>query len=83
MKNASVQSFLIQLNAHHITKLVFCSCLLSYLSDMDRIAAPGYIPNLQDILRVRVPTTGIIEYMFDMSKVIFRYATALLHSYHK
>ncbi|KAM4719447.1 guanine nucleotide-binding protein subunit alpha-14-like [Anableps anableps] len=43
-----------------------------YLSDMDRITAPGYIPTVQDILRVRVPTTGIIEYMFDMSKVNFR-----------
>ncbi|XP_012735232.2 guanine nucleotide-binding protein subunit alpha-11 [Fundulus heteroclitus] len=43
-----------------------------YLSDMDRITAPDYIPTLQDILRVRVPTTGIIEYLFDMSKVIFR-----------
>ncbi|MED6273958.1 Guanine nucleotide-binding protein subunit alpha-14 [Characodon lateralis] len=43
-----------------------------YLTDMDRITAPMYIPTLQDILRVRVPTTGIIEYPFDMSKVIFR-----------
>uniref|UniRef100_A0A3B5KUI9 Guanine nucleotide binding protein (G protein), alpha 14 n=1 Tax=Xiphophorus couchianus TaxID=32473 RepID=A0A3B5KUI9_9TELE len=43
-----------------------------YLSDVDRISAPGYIPTVQDILRVRVATTGIIEYMFDMSKVIFR-----------
>ncbi|KAK5618504.1 Guanine nucleotide-binding protein subunit alpha-11 [Crenichthys baileyi] len=43
-----------------------------YLTDMDRITAPGYIPTVQDILRVRIPTTGIIEYMFDMSRVIFR-----------
>ncbi|KAM6902285.1 guanine nucleotide-binding protein subunit alpha-14-like [Xenentodon cancila] len=43
-----------------------------YLSDMDRISASLYIPTLQDILRVRVPTTGIIEYPFDLSKVIFR-----------
>ncbi|XP_054908541.1 guanine nucleotide-binding protein subunit alpha-11-like [Poeciliopsis prolifica] len=43
-----------------------------YLSDVDRIAVPGYVPTLQDILRVRVATTGIIEYMFDMSKVMFR-----------
>ncbi|XP_061589696.1 guanine nucleotide-binding protein subunit alpha-14-like [Cololabis saira] len=43
-----------------------------YLSDMDRISASVYIPTLQDILRVRVPTTGIIEYPFDLSKVIFR-----------
>ncbi|KAF7666461.1 hypothetical protein LDENG_00106610 [Lucifuga dentata] len=43
-----------------------------YLSDLDRITAPFYIPTLQDILRVRVPTTGIIEYPFNLSKVIFR-----------
>ncbi|XP_041666911.1 guanine nucleotide-binding protein subunit alpha-14-like [Cheilinus undulatus] len=43
-----------------------------YLSDLDRITAVPYIPTQQDILRVRVPTTGIIEYPFDLSKVIFR-----------
>ncbi|XP_076613841.1 guanine nucleotide-binding protein subunit alpha-14-like [Chaetodon auriga] len=43
-----------------------------YLSDLDRITALSYIPTLQDILRVRVPTTGIIEYPFDLSRVIFR-----------
>ncbi|XP_041825085.1 guanine nucleotide-binding protein G(q) subunit alpha-like [Melanotaenia boesemani] len=43
-----------------------------YLTDMDRIADPAYIPTLQDILRVRVATTGIIEYPFDLSKVLFR-----------
>uniref|UniRef100_A0A3Q3LLY2 Guanine nucleotide-binding protein subunit alpha n=2 Tax=Labrus bergylta TaxID=56723 RepID=A0A3Q3LLY2_9LABR len=43
-----------------------------YLTDLERIAQPSYIPDLQDILRVRVPTTGIIEYPFDMENVIFR-----------
>ncbi|CAL8322501.1 unnamed protein product [Lota lota] len=43
-----------------------------YLSDLDRITAPSYIPTLQDILRVRVPTTGIIEYPFDLKAVLFR-----------
>ncbi|KAG7498603.1 guanine nucleotide-binding protein subunit alpha-14-like [Solea senegalensis] len=43
-----------------------------YLSDLDRISATFYIPTLQDILRVRVPTTGIIEYPFVLSKVTFR-----------
>lgn len=50
----------------------------SYLSDLDRIAAPSYLPTLQDILRVRVPTTGIIEYPFDLKTVIFRSVTSLL-----
>ncbi|XP_077593582.1 guanine nucleotide-binding protein subunit alpha-14-like [Stigmatopora nigra] len=43
-----------------------------YFSDMDRITAPSYIPNLQDILRVRIPTTGIIEYPFQVKGVTFR-----------
>ncbi|KAM6975995.1 guanine nucleotide-binding protein subunit alpha-11-like [Tautogolabrus adspersus] len=43
-----------------------------YLSDLDRITAPLYIPTEQDILRVRVPTTGIIEYPFNLEKCIFR-----------
>ncbi|KAM3868161.1 guanine nucleotide-binding protein subunit alpha-14-like isoform 1-T1 [Diretmus argenteus] len=43
-----------------------------YLTAMGRIAGPSYVPDLQDILRVRVPTTGIIEYPFDMENVIFR-----------
>ncbi|NXK66837.1 GNA11 protein, partial [Sylvietta virens] len=44
----------------------------SYLSDVDRIATPGYLPTQQDVLRVRVPTTGIIEYPFDLENIIFR-----------
>ncbi|KAG7489222.1 guanine nucleotide-binding protein subunit alpha-14-like [Solea senegalensis] len=43
-----------------------------YLTDLERISQPSYMPDLQDILRVRVPTTGIIEYPFDMENVIFR-----------
>lgn len=44
----------------------------SYLSDLERIADSSYVPTEQDILRVRVPTTGIIEYPFDLENVIFR-----------
>lgn len=41
--------------------------------DIDRVAAPNYLPTEQDILRVRVPTTGIIEYPFDLEEIRFRY----------
>ncbi|XP_078252349.1 LOW QUALITY PROTEIN: guanine nucleotide-binding protein G(q) subunit alpha-like [Rhinoraja longicauda] len=44
-----------------------------HLSDTDRIAAPDYLPTQQDVLRVRVPTTGIIEYPFDLENIIFSY----------
>uniref|UniRef100_H3DDD7 Guanine nucleotide-binding protein subunit alpha n=1 Tax=Tetraodon nigroviridis TaxID=99883 RepID=H3DDD7_TETNG len=43
-----------------------------YLNDLERIGSPGYVPTQQDVLRVRVPTTGIIEYPFDLDNVIFR-----------
>ncbi|XP_076260366.1 G protein alpha q subunit isoform X1 [Rhynchophorus ferrugineus] len=43
-----------------------------YLSDLERIRAPEYLPTEQDILRARAPTTGIIEYPFDLDSIIFR-----------
>ncbi|XP_015917991.1 guanine nucleotide-binding protein G(q) subunit alpha isoform X2 [Parasteatoda tepidariorum] len=43
-----------------------------YLNDVDRLARPNYVPTLQDILRVRVPTTGVVEYTFNLDSVIFR-----------
>lgn len=45
----------------------------SYLEDMARIEAPEYLPTEQDILRARQPTTGIIEYPFDLDGIVFRY----------
>ncbi|XP_017865765.1 PREDICTED: G protein alpha q subunit isoform X3 [Drosophila arizonae] len=44
-----------------------------YLMDLDRVAQPDYLPTEQDILRVRVPTTGIIEYPFDLEEIRFSY----------
>ncbi|XP_028293128.1 guanine nucleotide-binding protein subunit alpha-11b isoform X1 [Gouania willdenowi] len=43
-----------------------------YLTDLDRIADRSYLPTQQDVLRVRIPTTGIIEYPFDLQSIIFR-----------
>uniref|UniRef100_A0A9J7YQY6 Guanine nucleotide-binding protein subunit alpha n=1 Tax=Cyprinus carpio carpio TaxID=630221 RepID=A0A9J7YQY6_CYPCA len=54
-------------------RTVKCSLFVhSYLNSLDRIADPSYVPTQQDVLRVRVPTTGIIEYPFDLQSVIFR-----------
>jgi len=43
-----------------------------YLDGIEKISQIDYLPTLQDILRVRVPTTGIIEYPFDLDSIIFR-----------
>ena len=54
----------------------------SYLDSIESIADPDYLPTLQDILRVRVPTTGIIEYPFDLDSIIFR-SVCVYHGYAK
>ncbi|KAJ7308457.1 hypothetical protein JRQ81_009007 [Phrynocephalus forsythii] len=43
-----------------------------FLCHLDRITVDGYIPSAQDILRTRVPTTGINEYCFAIKKVTLR-----------
>lgn len=40
-----------------------------YLDDVNRLASKDYCPSDQDILRVRIPTTGIVEYPFEMDPV--------------
>lgn len=37
-----------------------------FLSDIDRIAAPNYIPSQSDILRTRKKTSGIFDFRFEM-----------------
>ncbi|XP_031804164.1 guanine nucleotide-binding protein subunit alpha-15 [Sarcophilus harrisii] len=39
-----------------------------YLSNLERITADSYIPTAQDVLRSRMPTTGINEYCFSVQK---------------
>lgn len=46
--------------------------ITSYISDIDRIEKPDFLPTEQDILRARVPTTGILEYPFDLDGIVFR-----------
>ncbi|KAJ6648870.1 G protein alpha q subunit [Pseudolycoriella hygida] len=43
-----------------------------YLDDLARIRTDDYLPTEQDILRARQPTTGIIEYPFDLDGIVFR-----------
>ena len=42
------------------------------MEELDRTASEDYLPTEQDILRSRVPTTGIIEYPFDLDGIVFR-----------
>lgn len=48
----------------------------SYLSDLERLVTPGYVPTEQDVLRSRVKTTGIIETQFSFKDLNFRYHAA-------
>lgn len=63
----------------YCTSFFMCPLPLhSYLNDLERIGTQGYVPTQQDVLRVRVPTTGIIEYPFDLENIIFRYQCQVL-----
>lgn len=42
------------------------------MSNLDRITEEGYIPTAQDVLRSRMPTTGINEYCFSVQKTNLR-----------
>ena len=39
-----------------------------FFDNLDRISETSYIPTIDDVLQVRVPTTGITEYSFQMKR---------------
>uniref|UniRef100_A0A0K0F2N3 Guanine nucleotide-binding protein G(i) subunit alpha-1 (inferred by orthology to a human protein) n=1 Tax=Strongyloides venezuelensis TaxID=75913 RepID=A0A0K0F2N3_STRVS len=43
-----------------------------YLNSLERISRPGYVPSIDDILRTRVKTTGIVETSFDYKNLHFQ-----------
>lgn len=42
------------------------------MQSLERIDSKKYLPTDEDILRVRVPTTGIFEYTFELRKIKFQ-----------
>lgn len=54
-------------NEYHIS-----DSITYFLSHIDRLNREDYTPTEQDILRCRVPTTGILEYSFKLQKHNFR-----------
>lgn len=43
-----------------------------YFENIDRLSAPDYVPSVDDVLRSRAKTTGIIEIEFEVDKTRFR-----------
>ena len=43
-----------------------------FLDQLDAIGSPNYLPSIQDILRTRVKTTGIVEINFTFKDLNFR-----------
>jgi guanine nucleotide-binding protein G(i) subunit alpha len=43
----------------------------SYFNKIGDISAPGYIPSVEDVLRSRVRTSGIVEELYNISGVDF------------
>jgi hypothetical protein len=47
-------------------------CYFSFLDDIDRISAQDFTPTDDDVLRVRIPTTGIVQEDFQFNHVQLR-----------
>ena len=43
--------------------------VISYFNNIDRLFAPDYLPNDQDVLRSRLRTTGITETLFELGQL--------------
>ncbi len=56
----------------HHSKFVLGWLIKSYFREVDRIAAPDYLPSGQDVLRSRVKTTGITETTFHIGTLTYR-----------
>ena len=48
----------------------------SFFDEVQRLAAPDYIPNEADVLRARTKTTGIYETRFTMGQLSIQYGQA-------
>ncbi len=48
-------------------------CAKSFIKNLNRISKIDYVPELDDLLRVRQPTTAILEYTFKLSETYFMF----------
>lgn len=42
------------------------------MNSFDRLSKSDYIPSQEDVLRVRIPTTGIVQITFPIKGVKFK-----------
>lgn len=49
------------------------SLMFSFFENIDRICKPDYVPTNQDILRSRVPTSGVVKLVFELKDIQFKY----------
>lgn len=44
-------------------------CCSYFLTQVERVTQPDFLPKNEDIVQIRVTTTGVIEYSFTMNKI--------------
>jgi len=62
----------IQLTIEHRSKFQLGDSAQYFFAKLDEIIKPGYIPNTDDVLRVRVKTTGLVETEFQLMENKFK-----------
>ena len=64
--DSGVQECFKRSNEYHL-----CDSAAYFLDALDRIALDDYVPTMQDVLRTRARTTGIVEVEFQHKVTLF------------
>ncbi len=51
--------------------------MFSFIGSVERIYQRDYVPSIEDIMRCRIPTTGVSEVRFGMKGMMFRFQTLI------
>jgi GTPase SAR1 family protein len=63
---------IVQAQYERRSEFQFQDTVVSYFEKIDLIASPGYVPSMDDVLKSRAATTGVIETTFVRDKVRIR-----------
>lgn len=65
--------FTIKLTFANKNKFAISDSTEYFIENIERITEEDYIPNIDDVLRARQPTTSILEYTFNIKGIYFQF----------
>eukprot|EP01126_Amoeba_proteus_P008093 TRINITY_DN1297_c0_g1_i11.p1 TRINITY_DN1297_c0_g1~~TRINITY_DN1297_c0_g1_i11.p1 ORF type:complete len:343 (-),score=59.10 TRINITY_DN1297_c0_g1_i11:260-1288(-) len=71
IKSLTEDPAIVKVRTEHYTTFHLPDSAIYFLSNIERISTPGYIPSVEDLLRCRVRTTGIQELEITTEGITF------------